>query len=138
MTTLYRATRTAAAACALLLAGCATNEAPVRPVVEAPVRSASFGLAETQLARLSATASLRYDRFIDSRCPRNALCIWAGKVSYGFTLTSTRGAESFTLDPYGPTYTSRTLPGVRFGLANTVPPDDPTPGHPVGLDVVAE
>ncbi|MDL2358433.1 MAG: hypothetical protein QFF03_24560, partial [Pseudomonadota bacterium] len=93
------------------LAGCAGI--PTEP----PLRSGSHALAEHQSATLGGTASVRYDSFADSRCPKGALCIWAGKVTYHFTLTSQAGSESFALDYEGERVAAKTLPGVSFAIS---------------------
>jgi hypothetical protein len=119
-------------ACAFLLyslAGCAGT------AIEQPLRSASYPLAEHQVATLSSTVSVRYDSFTDSRCPKNVMCIWAGKVSYHFTLTSKAGSESFALDYEGERFASKTLPGVGFGISFAGVRERPVAEHAVVLEV---
>jgi hypothetical protein len=120
--------------CALIaysLAGCAGI------ATETPLRSGSHPLAEHQSVALSPTVRVRYDSFADSRCPKAAMCIWAGKVSYNFTLTSGAGNESFALDYEGAQYASKTLPGVSFGISFAGVRERPIAEHAVVLEVTA-
>jgi hypothetical protein len=114
------------------LAGCAGTP------LEQPLRGGSFPLAEHQSVALSPTASVRYDSFTDSRCPPGAMCIWAGKVSYNFTLTSQAGAEKFALDYEGAEYASTTLPGVGFGISFAGVKNRPIAEHAVVLEVAVK
>ena len=124
--------RVLCAAIACILAGCA-GMAP-----EEPLRSASYPLAEHQAVALSRSVSVRYDGFVDSRCPKTALCIWAGKVSYHFIVTSRAGSESFDLDYEGERFDSTTLPGVSFGISFAGVRERPIDQHAVVLDVVVK
>jgi hypothetical protein len=121
--------------CALILyslAGCAG------PDLEQPLRSGRNPLAEHQSIALTRSVSVRYDRFVDSRCPKNVMCIWAGKVSYHFTLTSKSGSESFALDYEGEQFASNTLQGVSFGISFAGVRDRPIAEHAVVLEVVVK
>jgi hypothetical protein len=112
------------------LAGCAG------PALDQPLRGGSFPLAEHEVVALAPGVSVRYDSFTDSRCPPGAMCIWAGKVSYNFTLTSKAGAEKFALDYEGDQFVSQTVPGVRFGISFAGVKDRPLTQHAVVLEVV--
>lgn len=120
------------AATAYNLAGCA-GMAP-----QQALRSASYRLAEHQSIALNRTVSIRYDSFADSRCPKTARCIWAGKVSYHFTLSSKAGSESFALDYEGERFVSRTLPGVSFGISFAGVRERPVGEHAVVVDVAVQ
>lgn len=111
------------------LVGCAGTP------VTAPVAGGSYPLAEHQSVALSPTVSVRYDSFSDSRCPPGAMCIWAGKVSYNFTLTSPAGAEKFALDYEGARHDSTTLPGISFGISFAGVRNRPAAEHAVVLEV---
>jgi hypothetical protein len=111
------------------LAGCAGT------AVDQPLRSGSYPLAEHQSVALTRSVSVRYDSFTDSRCPKGAMCIWAGKVSYHFTVTSKAGAETFALDYEGEQFASRTLPGVTFGISFAGVHERPIAEHAVVLEV---
>ena len=118
--------------CALILyslAGCAGT------AIEQPLRSGSYPLAEHQSVALTGAVSIRYDSFTDSRCPKGAMCIWAGKVSYHFTLTSKAGSETFALDYEGEQFASKTLPGVSFGISFAGVRERPLAEHAVVLEV---
>jgi hypothetical protein len=120
----------AAAICGL--SGCASR------ATEAPLANGSYPLAETQTAALNGSTALRYDRFIDSRCPKEVVCIWAGKISHQFTLTSARGGETFTLDVGGDQYAPHTLNGVSIVLTEAADPAvaPARAGHAVLVSVV--
>ncbi|WP_426173425.1 hypothetical protein [Massilia sp. TWR1-2-2] len=111
------------------LAGCAGTP------LDQPLRGGSFPLAERQAVTLAPGVAVRYDSFADSRCPTGAMCIWAGKVSYNFTLTSKAGAEKFALDYEGEQYVSTTLPDLRFGISFAGVKQRPLAEHAVVLEV---
>ena len=111
---MHRIALLAGAICAAFvtsLAGCASVGAGHS------VSRGSHRLAEHQVAKLSRTVSVRYDRFEDSRCPKDSACIWAGKLSYHFTLLSQSGSERFALGGEGEQHASTTLPGIYFGIS---------------------
>ena len=128
---MHRIAMLAGAFCAFVagLAGCAS------PGAEPSASRGSYLLAEHQVARLSRTVSVRYERFEDSRCPKNAACIWAGKLSYHFMLLSQSGSERFALGGEGAQHASTTLPGVRFGILLVGVRERPLAEHAVVLDV---
>lgn len=114
------------------LAGCAGIIADHAP------RGGSYPLEEHQAAALSKTVSVRYDKFVDSRCPQGALCIWAGKVSYHFTVTSLAGSETFALDYEGHQHAATTLTGVSFGISFAGVRERPAAAHAVVLEVAVK
>jgi hypothetical protein len=114
------------------LVGCAGT------VVDQPLRSGSYPLAEHQSVALSRFVTVRYDSFTDSRCPKGAMCIWAGKVTYHFTLISKDGSEAFALDYEGEQHASTTLPGVTFGISFAGVRERPLAEHAVVLEVVVK
>ena len=78
------------------------------------------------LAGASATASapvVKLERVNDSRCRVGAVCVWAGYISYSFTLTGADGATSnFVLSDSMPNGTpSVTQNGLTFTLAGVEP-----------------
>jgi hypothetical protein len=121
--------RVLCATIAYSLAGCAGIP------TETPLRPGSHVLAEHQAVALTPAVSVRYDSFTDSRCPKGAMCIWAGKVSYNFTLASQAGNESFALDYEGAKHASKTLPGVSFGISFAGVRERPIAEHAVVLEV---
>lgn len=113
------------------LAGCAGV-----PTI-APLADGSYPMKPNETVAIGGGASVRYDAFADSRCPKNAQCIWAGKVSYRFTLTSTAGKEAFALDYEGQQVASSVLPGVHFGISFKAVSALPVEQHAVVLEVRA-
>ena len=117
------------ASIAYSLAGCAGISSAM------VLQSGSHPLAEHQALALTPTVSVRYDSFSDSRCPQGAMCIWAGKVSYHFTLASPAGNERFALDYEGARYASTTLPGITFDISFAGVRARPIAEHAVVLEV---
>jgi hypothetical protein len=118
--------------CAFLiytLAGCAGT--PAMP----PLHDASYPLTPGQSAAIGGGASVRYEAFTDSRCPKGAQCIWAGKVSYQFVLSSAAGQERFALDYAGQRVDASTVPGLWFGISFERVSAVPVEQHAVVLEV---
>ncbi|MEC5160976.1 hypothetical protein ACFDR9_000343 [Janthinobacterium sp. CG_23.3] len=81
-------------ACLALLGACgAASSAADNP----PAGSVTHVMAVGQSVAVTPTATLKLDRVNDSRCKTGAVCVWAGYVSYSFTLSDGTGASSFTL-----------------------------------------
>ena len=85
---------------------------------------------------------VRLDRVNDSRCREGAVCVWAGYISYSFSLTRPDGATSnFVLSDSMPNgATSVTQDGLTFTLAGVepqaVPPkNDIIPDYRVSIRV---
>ena len=85
---------------------------------------------------------VRLDRVNDSRCREGAVCVWAGYISYSFSLTCPDGAtSSFVLSDSMPNgATSVTQDGLTFTLAGVepqaVPPkNDIIPDYRVSIRV---
>jgi hypothetical protein len=86
--------------------------------------------------------TVKLERVNDSRCRVGAVCVWAGYISYSFTLTKPDGSTSnFVLSdsmPNGkPTVTQD---GLTFTLAGVEPEavpakNEPTPDYRVSLKV---
>lgn len=74
--------------------------------------------------------TLRYERANDSRCPPGVQCIWAGTISYEFTLIGVTAKESFALTPEKPSFTSLLDPGLHITLGKFDPPPVPPVGEP--------
>jgi hypothetical protein len=97
----------------LALAGCAS----------APLKGGTYPLQPHQRVALSGNTTLTYDSFSDSRCPVNARCVWAGKLSFQFVLDGPAGAEEFALGPDQLMATPKTLHGARVVLdPSSIPP----------------
>jgi hypothetical protein len=123
-----------------ILAGIVTACATL---AEDPVKDATLTLQPQQTLALSKTITLRYDRVVDTRCPKGVLCVWAGKVVYHFTLAGVGGTESFALEADKPRYLSKVVKGVTIVLATTEPPDvvapgEPQPEHPVTVSITRQ
>jgi hypothetical protein len=85
---------------------------------------------------------IKLERVNDSRCRAGAVCVWAGYISYSFTLTGADGAtSSFVLSDSMPNGTpSVTQNGLTFTLAGVEPQAVPakneaTPDYRVSLRV---
>lgn len=113
MTLFLRAPLTTALIASLGLAACAA----------APLRNGTYPLQPHQRVAVSANTTLTYDSFSDSRCPTNARCVWAGKLSFQFVLDGPEGVEEFALGPDQLAATPRTLHGARVALdPASIPP----------------
>lgn len=85
---------------------------------------------------------VKLDRVNDSRCRVGAVCVWAGYISYSFTLTGADGgSDSFVLSegmPNGSKSASRD--GLTFTLAGVEPAavpakNEPTPDYQVSVQI---
>ena len=89
----------------------------------APLKDGIYPLQPGQRVALSGNTTLTYDSFSDSRCPANARCIWAGRLSFQFVLNGPDGREEFSLGPDQPAATPKSLHGARVALdPASVPP----------------
>jgi hypothetical protein len=86
--------------------------------------------------------SLKLERVNDSRCRTGVVCVWAGYISYSFTLTQPDGsASSFVLSENMPGAASKVSHnGLTFTLAGVEPQAVPaknetTPDYRVSLRV---
>jgi|AraplaDrversion2_2_1032049.scaffolds.fasta_scaffold01722_15 hypothetical protein len=97
----------------LILAGCAS----------APLKDGVYPLQPRERVALSGNTTLTYDSFSDSRCPPNARCIWAGRLSFQFVLDGPGGREEFALGPDQLVATPKSLQGARVALdPASIPP----------------
>lgn len=92
-----------------LLAGLATlsacGVASNAATMAAPPASATHVMAVGQSVPITESENLTLERVNDSRCKTGAVCVWAGYVSYSFTLSGKNGSSSFVLSdamPGGP------------------------------------
>jgi hypothetical protein len=89
----------------------------------APLKNGIYPLQPHQRVAVSGNTTLTYDSFSDSRCPANARCVWAGKLSFQFVLDGPAGAEEFALGPDQLVATPKTLHGARVALdPASIPP----------------
>jgi hypothetical protein len=110
----------------------------------APIRDGTYPLQPGQHVALSGNTTLTYDSFSDSRCPANARCVWAGRLSFQFVLDGPDGREEFSLGPDQLAATPRSLHGARVALdPASIPParsnSTNRPGHvlPVTLKITS-
>lgn len=103
--------------------------------------SADLLMAPGQSAPLSPGTTLRLDRVNDSRCKTGAVCVWAGYVSFSFTLSDASGSASFVLARDMPNGSpTACLHGLVFTLGELDPADPPAvhgavPDYKVSLHV---
>jgi hypothetical protein len=89
----------------------------------APIKDGTYPLQPGQRVALSGNTTLTYDSFSDSRCPANARCIWAGRLSFRFVLDGPGGQEEFTLGPDQLAAMPKSLHGARVALdPGSIPP----------------
>ncbi|MGJ9417982.1 hypothetical protein ACHAC9_09475 [Massilia sp. CMS3.1] len=94
---------------------CATLVACAAPA--APRPGGPFTLERGQAVEVAPGVSLRFEAIEDSRCPPGVHCVWAGKLSYRFSIR--RGADApqmFTLSPEQPQALPAALAGHRIVL----------------------
>src|SRR5687768_16827241 len=107
-------------ACAVILA-CAT------PAASDPAGPCT--LAREASVLVAPGVSVRFDSVEDSRCPPGVQCVWAGKLSYRFSIR--RGdavPESFTLSPGQLEAAPAVLAGRRIVLDEDAIPPPPAQG----------
>jgi hypothetical protein len=89
----------------------------------APLKDGIYPLQPGQRVALSGNTTLTYDSFSDSRCPANARCVWAGRLSFRFVVDGPGGKEEFALGPDQLAATPRALQGARVALEpSSIPP----------------
>jgi hypothetical protein len=89
----------------------------------APLKDGTYPLQPHQRVLISGGTTLTYDSFSDSRCPPNARCIWAGRLSFQFLLQGPDGTEEFSLGPDQLSATPSLLHGARVTLdPASIPP----------------
>ena len=104
--------------CAVIVA-CATPAAP-HP-------AGPFALARGASVLVAPGVSVTFDAVEDSRCPPGVQCVWAGRLSYRFSIRRGDAApEHFTLSPAQLEAAPAALGGRRIVLdADTIPPPPP-------------
>jgi len=89
----------------------------------APLKDGTYPLQPGQRVGLSGNTTLSYDSFSDSRCPANARCVWAGKLSFQFAVEGPDGREEFALGPDQLAARPKALHGARVALdPASIPP----------------
>lgn len=108
----------------VLLAACATPSSP-QP-------GGPFTLARGAGMPVASGLVLRFDAVDDSRCPAGVQCVWAGRLSYRFSLRRGAGmSEAFSLSPEQPAAAPAALQGLRIVLDTHAIPPAPAPGATV-------
>lgn len=127
-------------ACAGLLAACGAATSASDPVRRAP-HTATHVLAVGQSVAITPTETLKLDRVNDSRCHTGAVCVWAGYVSYSFTLSNHTGSTPLLLSESMPggsaTATRQNLVVTLIGADPATPPtlQAPLPDYRVTVKV---
>jgi hypothetical protein len=106
---------------------CATLAACAAPAAPRPART--FTLERGASAEVAPGVTVTFDSVDDSRCPPGVRCVWAGKLSYRFSIR--RGAdapETFSLSPGVPGAAPAVLGGHRILLDEGAIPAPPAPG----------
>ena len=124
-------------------AGRQTSIAPARFSNTYVLRQgASVPITPTTEGVAAGAPVLRLERVNDSRCRTGDVCVWAGYISYSFTLTPPTGeASNFVLSDSMPNgKTSVALAGLTFTLAGVEPQavpakNEPAPDYRVSLKV---
>jgi hypothetical protein len=94
--------------------------------------SASYALRQGESVLLAPGTRLKLERINDSRCKKGAVCVWAGYISYSFTLTSRYGTRNFVLAEAMPNaQPTATRDGLTFALEKLEPPEPPALDAPV-------
>lgn len=104
-----------------MLTACATTPPPPA--------TGTFTLATGQNQALAPDLVVQLDGVEDSRCPPGVQCIWAGRLSYRFSVRRTHEVpDSFDLTPAEPAASPALLGGRRIVLDTTSIPAPPAPG----------
>ena len=128
----------------LALAGCGARASdgapPAPPAAPAPTRI-TVTLSQGQSATVARDTVLRLERVNDSRCRVGAVCVWAGYISYSFTLSQGGTSASFVLAADMPGASSSVSQnGLTFTLLGVEPSTvphmkEPPPDYRVSLQV---
>jgi hypothetical protein len=109
----------------IALAACATPATP-KP---AGASSLELTLERGASAELTPGVRLTFESVDDSRCPPGVQCVWAGRLSYRFSIRRGGDApESFILSPAQPEAAPGTLAGGRLQLDTATIPAPPAQG----------
>ena len=95
----------------------------------APRPGGTFTLERGQAVDVAPDLSVTFDDVDDSRCPPGVHCVWAGKLSYRFSIRHGSDAlETFVLSPGQTSAMPRVLGGNRIVLDEQTIPAPPAPG----------
>lgn len=115
-----------ALACLALLAGCGASSR-VSEAAPPPPASASYVLKAGQSVAISARDTLKLERVNDSRCRIGAVCVWAGYISYSFTLSDGVRSSAFVLSDSMPGGTRSVRLKIYTFTLEAVEPAEPPP-----------
>ncbi len=120
---------------ACLIAACAASPASTGGPLNTTVT-----LAPSASTPAGAGTTLRYDAVNDSRCPPDVQCVWAGELSYQFTLHGAGGDETFALTRDKPQFDATKHPGLHVALGSSAEPpraaaNSPATAHPVTITI---
>ena len=115
----------------LALAGCGVRASDGVPPPPAPA-NITVALTQGQSATIAPGTVLKLERVNDSRCRVGAVCVWAGYISYTFTLTKGGTSASFVLAADTPGASkSASQNGLTFTLLGVEPDRVPHMKAPV-------
>lgn len=100
-----------------ILPACSSMRAPA-----APAGPVVVVLGPQEQAEVAPGTTLRLERVNDSRCRVRAVCVWAGYISFSFTVSDRSGSTPFVLAEDMP---GGTLTVVQRGLRFTLTGFDP-------------
>jgi hypothetical protein len=110
----------------ILLASLASQSASGAAGHASSAGGASYVLRAGQSVLVAPAAKLILERVNDSRCRTGAVCIWAGYISYSFTLRGKSGTSRFVLSDSMPgAARSATRQKMTFTLVSVAPQAPP-------------
>jgi len=101
---------------------CATLAACAAPA--APRIAGTFTLERGARVEVAPGVTVAFEAVDDSRCPPGVQCVWAGKLSYRFSIRrGSEASETFALSPAQPSAAPAVLGGRRIVLdVSAIPP----------------
>ena len=106
-----------------------------------PPKDAQLTLTQSQSVLVAPAVTLSFESVNDSRCPKNVMCVVAGRIVYHFTLLGDQVSDSFDLSESDPRYVSSKFKDLAIALDPSAPPPplpiahQSPPPYSVGLHV---